>query len=61
MTTRRTLLRSAAASAVTGIAGFSIVGRAQAQALTLNGASQFNDEHPYTMAMARFAELIKTY
>jgi tripartite ATP-independent transporter DctP family solute receptor len=61
MTTRRTLLRSAAASAVTGIAGFSIVGRAQAQALTLNGASQFNDDHPYTMAMARFAELIKTY
>jgi tripartite ATP-independent transporter DctP family solute receptor len=61
MTTRRTLLRSAAASAVTGIAGFSIVGRAQAQALTLNGASQFNDDHPYTMAMARFAELIKSY
>ena len=61
MTTRRTLLRSAAASAVTGIAGFSIVGRAQAQALTLNGASQFNDEHPYTMAMQRFADLIKQY
>jgi len=61
MTTRRTLLRTAVAGAATGVAGFSLIGRAQAQALTLNGASQFNDEHPYTMAMARFAELIKTY
>jgi tripartite ATP-independent transporter DctP family solute receptor len=61
MTTRRSIIRAAAASAATGIAGFSIVGRAQAQALTLNGASQFNDDHPYTMAMQRFADLIKKY
>ncbi len=61
MTTRRTLLRTAVAGAATGVAGFGLIGRAQAQALTLNGASQFNDDHPYTMAMARFAELIKTY
>lgn len=61
MTTRRSIIRVAAASAATGIAGFGLIGRAQAQAITLNGASQFNDEHPYTMAMARFAELIKKY
>lgn len=61
MTTRRTLLRTAVAGAATGVAGFGLIGRAQAQALTLNGASQFNDDHPYTMAMARFAELIKSY
>ena len=61
MTTRRSIIRAAAASAASGIAGFGLIGRAQAQAITLNGASQFNDEHPYTMAMARFAELIKKY
>ena len=61
MTTRRSIIRAAAASAASGIAGFGLLGRAQAQAITLNGASQFNDEHPYTMAMARFAELIKKY
>jgi tripartite ATP-independent transporter DctP family solute receptor len=61
MTTRRSIIRVAAASAATGIAGFGLIGRAQAQAITLNGASQFNDDHPYTMAMARFAELIKKY
>lgn len=56
---RRTLVRAAAAGAA--LSGFAIIGRAQAQALTLNGASQFNDDHPYTMAMQRFADLIKKY
>jgi len=56
---RRTLVRAAAAGAA--LSSFGIIGRAQAQALTLNGASQFNDEHPYTMAMQRFADLIKKY
>ena len=56
---RRTLVRAATAAAA--LSSFGIVGRAQAQALTLNGASQFNDDHPYTMAMQRFADLIKKY
>jgi tripartite ATP-independent transporter DctP family solute receptor len=31
------------------------------QALTLHGASQFNDEHAFTKAMAKFEELVKKY
>jgi tripartite ATP-independent transporter DctP family solute receptor len=34
---------------------------AQAQTLTLHGASQFNDDHAFTKAMARFEELVKKY
>jgi TRAP-type C4-dicarboxylate transport system substrate-binding protein len=30
-------------------------------AVTLNGASQFGDEHPYTRAMVRFEALVKQY
>src|SRR4051812_48631868 len=30
-------------------------------AITLNGASQFGDDHPYTKAMVRFEELVKQY
>jgi TRAP-type C4-dicarboxylate transport system substrate-binding protein len=56
---RRTLVRAAAAGAA--VSSLAFLGRAQAQALTLNGASQFNDDHPYTMAMQRFADLIKRY
>ena len=56
---RRTFVRAAAASAA--VSSLAFLGRAQAQALTLNGASQFNDDHPYTMAMQRFADLIKKY
>jgi tripartite ATP-independent transporter DctP family solute receptor len=33
----------------------------QAQTITLHGASQFNDEHAFTKAMARFDELMKKY
>ena len=29
--------------------------------ITLNGASQFGDEHPYTKALVRFEELVKQY
>jgi TRAP-type transport system periplasmic protein len=32
-----------------------------AQTITLNGASQFNDEHAFTKAMVRFEELVKQY
>ena len=31
------------------------------QALTLHGASQFNDEHAFTKAMVKFDELVKKY
>ena len=31
------------------------------QPITLNGASQFGDDHPYTKAMVRFEELVKQY
>jgi tripartite ATP-independent transporter DctP family solute receptor len=31
------------------------------QALTLHGASQFNDDHAFTKAMAKFDELVKKY
>ena len=31
------------------------------QGLTLHGASQFNDEHAFTKAMAKFEELVKKY
>jgi tripartite ATP-independent transporter DctP family solute receptor len=34
---------------------------AGAQSLTLHGASQFNDEHAFTKAMAKFEELVKKY
>ncbi|WP_280154817.1 TRAP transporter substrate-binding protein [Piscinibacter sp. XHJ-5] len=46
---------SAAALALTGLA-------AQGQAaITLHGASQFNDQHAFTKAMVRFEELVKKY
>lgn len=49
-------------SAATGVALLSApaVLRAQ-QAITLNGASQFNDEHAFTRAMVKFEELVKQY
>ena len=55
---RRTLLGGVAAGA-TLLAAPHVV-RAQA-AITLNGASQFNDEHVFTRTMARFADLVKQY
>jgi tripartite ATP-independent transporter DctP family solute receptor len=41
------------------LAGLSL--SAQAQTLTLHGASQFNDDHAFTKAMVRFEELVKKY
>jgi len=34
---------------------------AAAQTITLHGASQFNDDHAFTKAMAKFEELVKKY
>jgi TRAP-type transport system periplasmic protein len=53
---RRALLGSALAAPTL----LSIPVRAQGT-ITLNGASQFGDEHPYTKAMIRFEELVKQY
>lgn len=55
---RRTLL--GAASLLAAPATLSIPVRAQG-AITLNGASQFNDDHAFTKAMVRFEELVKQY
>jgi TRAP-type transport system periplasmic protein len=55
---RRALLAvSAFALAFCSIA---LPARAQ-QAITLHGASQFNDDHAFTKTMARFEELVKKY
>jgi TRAP-type C4-dicarboxylate transport system substrate-binding protein len=53
---RRILLGAALAAP----ASLSMPLRAQ-QAITLNGASQFNDDHAFTKAMVRFEELVKRY
>jgi len=53
---RRLLLGGTAA-----LAGFAITGKARAQTITLNGASQFNDEHAFTRCLVRFEELVKQY
>jgi tripartite ATP-independent transporter DctP family solute receptor len=47
--------------AATVAASFAAALPAQAQTLTLHGASQFNDDHAFTKAMARFEELVKKY
>ncbi len=56
-TTRRTFTALAGGT----IAAAAIGGKASAQAITLHGASQFNDDHAFTKAMARFEELVKKY
>lgn len=56
---RRQFIGSMAAGAV---AGAPLMRDASAQAtITLNGASQFGDDHPYTKAMIRFEELVRKY
>ena len=53
---RRALLGGALAAP----ALLSVPVRAQG-VITLNGASQFGDDHPYTKAMVKFEELVKQY
>ncbi|HZM37263.1 MAG TPA: TRAP transporter substrate-binding protein [Burkholderiales bacterium] len=43
------------------LAGLAFCAAVNAQTLTLHGASQFNDEHAFTKAMAKFDELVKKY
>ncbi|HVL56147.1 MAG TPA: TRAP transporter substrate-binding protein [Burkholderiaceae bacterium] len=58
MSRRRFIATSVAAGA--GLS-FPFIRAARAQAITLNGASQFNDEHAFTKAMVKFEELVKQY
>ncbi len=57
---RRTVLQGLAAASAAGITGFPNVLRAQAP-ITLNGASQFNDDHAFTKALTLFGELVNKY
>jgi TRAP-type C4-dicarboxylate transport system substrate-binding protein len=44
------------------IAGVALSGAATAQqAITLHGASQFNDDHAFTKALVKFEQLVKQY
>jgi TRAP-type transport system periplasmic protein len=56
--TRRDILKGGVALAVATVAAPYV--RAQAQ-ITLQGASQFNDDHAFTKAMVKFEELVKQY
>jgi tripartite ATP-independent transporter DctP family solute receptor len=49
-------------SACAGVAALMLAGPVAAQpAITLHGASQFNDDHAFTKAMVKFEELVKQY
>ena len=55
---RRTLLQSIAAAPIVSAP---FVHTAHAQAITLHGAVQFNDDHAFNKALLRFEELVKKY
>ena len=49
-------------SACAGLAALVLAGPVAAQpAITLHGASQFNDDHAFTKSLAKFEELVKQY
>lgn len=54
---RRTLLAALGGTALATPA----LHTARAQAITLNGAVQFNDDHAFTKALVRFEELVRQY
>jgi TRAP-type transport system periplasmic protein len=56
---RRQLIHSLAAAAVA--APFARSAQAQAQAITLHGAVQFNDDHAFNRTLLKFEELVKQY
>jgi TRAP-type transport system periplasmic protein len=58
---RRAVLAGLGATTVAVGIGFPGIRRAQAQAITLNGAVQFNDDHAFTKALVKFEELTKQY
>ena len=55
----KTIMAGAVAVATTAAAVFALP--AAAQTITLNGASQFSDDHAFTKAMVKFEELVKKY
>ena len=56
----RTLIRALLHGLV--VAGLAVSGAALGQqAITLHGASQFNDDHAFTKALVKFEELVKQY
>jgi TRAP-type C4-dicarboxylate transport system substrate-binding protein len=57
----KTSRRTFTALAGGAVAAAAIVGKASAQAITLHGASQFNDDHAFNKSMLRFEELVKKY
>ncbi len=57
---RRRFIGSVAAAAAVSAPFVHTASRAQTT-ITLNGASQFNDDHAFTKSMVRFEELVKKY
>jgi tripartite ATP-independent transporter DctP family solute receptor len=58
---RRAVLAGLGATTVALGTGFPYIRKAHAQAITLNGAVQFNDDHAFTKALVKFEELTKKY
>jgi len=58
---RRAFLAGVGAATAIGTGFPGLIGRAQAQTLTLNGAVQFNDDHAFTKSLVKFEELVKKY
>ncbi|MSQ49261.1 MAG: TRAP transporter substrate-binding protein [Betaproteobacteria bacterium] len=54
-------MKRKAYAAILAAAAFSIPSLPAVAQTTLNGASQFSDEHAFTKAMTRFEELVKKY
>ncbi len=57
---KRTFCRITLAGAVAAIAAVPSLAAAQ-EAITLHGASQFNEDHAFTKTMIKFGELVKQY
>ncbi|KAB2848185.1 MAG: TRAP transporter substrate-binding protein [Hyphomicrobiaceae bacterium] len=57
---RRRILKGLGVTVASSAIGMPLVARAQAP-ITLNGAVQFNDDHAFTKALVKFAELTKQY
>src|SRR3990170_28781 len=58
---RRAVLAGLGATTVALGTGFPYIRKARAQAITLNGAVQFNDDHAFTKSLMKFEELTKKY
>jgi TRAP-type C4-dicarboxylate transport system substrate-binding protein len=61
MDTRKRPTRAVTAVALSAAIALLGSGLAQAATITLNGASQFDEEHAFTKTMRKFEELVKEY